>query len=85
MGIKVENIFYTYQKKASNSTLALDDVSLTINENDFVAIVGETGSGKSTLAQTLNALIVPDKGQVLVNDFVINYKNRKSKKKRCRR
>ena len=82
MGIKVENIFYTYQKKASNSTLALDDVSLTINENDFVAIVGETGSGKSTLAQTLNALIVPDKGQVLVDDFVINYKNRKSKKMR---
>jgi energy-coupling factor transport system ATP-binding protein len=82
MGIKVENIFYTYQKKASNSTLALDDVSLTINENDFVAIVGETGSGKSTLAQMFNALLVPDKGDVLVNDYVINYKNRKSKKLR---
>ena len=82
MGIKVENIFYTYQKKASNSTLALNDVSLTINDNDFVAIVGETGSGKSTLAQMFNALLVPDKGQVLVNEFVVNYKNRKSKKMR---
>ena len=82
MGIKVENIFYTYQKKASNSTLALNDVSLTINDNDFVAIVGETGSGKSTLAQMFNALLVPDKGQALVNEFVVNYKNRKSKKMR---
>ena len=60
MGVKVENVFYTYQKKASNSTLALDNVSLNIEENDFVAIIGETGSGKSTLAQTFNALIVPD-------------------------
>ena len=80
MGIKVENVFYTYQKKASNVTLALDDVSLTVNENDFVAIIGETGSGKSTLVQCLNALIIPDKGQVQVNDYVINYKNRKGKK-----
>ena len=80
MGIQVKNIFYTYQKKATNATLALDDVSFTINDNDFVAIVGETGSGKSTLAQTFNALLVPDKGDVLVNDYVINYKNRKSRK-----
>ena len=82
MGIKVENIFYTYQKKASNSTQALDNVSLSINEGDFVAIVGETGSGKSTLAQTLNALIVPDRGEVKVDEFVVSYKNRKSKKMR---
>ena len=82
MGIKIENVFYTYQKKASNSTLALDDVSFTINDNDFVALVGETGSGKSTLAQCLNALLIPDKGQVVVDDFVISHKNRKSRKLR---
>ena len=80
MGIKVEHVFYTYNKKASNSTLALNDVSFTINDNEFVAIVGETGSGKSTLAQTFNALLVPDKGEVVVDDYVINYKNRKSRK-----
>ena len=33
MGIKIENVFYTYGKKASNSTLALNDVSFTINDN----------------------------------------------------
>ncbi len=82
MGIQVKNIFYTYQKKATNATQALSDVSLEIKDNDFLAIVGETGSGKSTLAQMFNALLVPDKGDVLVNGYVINYKNRKSKKLR---
>lgn len=80
MGIKVEHIFYTYGKKASNSTLALNDVSFSINDNEFIAIVGETGSGKSTLAQMFNALLVPDKGDVIVDEYFINYKNRKSKK-----
>ena len=80
MGIKIENVFYTYGKKASNSTLALDDVSFAIGDNDFVAIVGETGSGKSTLAQTFNALLIPDKGSVTVDDYVISYKNRKNSK-----
>ena len=80
MGIKIENVFYTYGKKASNSTLALDDVSFAIEDNDFVAIIGETGSGKSTLAQTFNALLIPDKGQVVVDDYVVSYKNRKNRK-----
>ena len=82
MGIKVEHVFFTYGKKASNSTLALDDVSFTINDNDFVTIVGETGSGKSTLAQMFNALLIPDKGDVVVDEYLVNYKNRKSKKLR---
>lgn len=82
MGIQVKNIFYTYQKKATNATQALMDVSLKIKDNDFLAIVGETGSGKSTLAQMFNALLIPDKGDVLVNDYVVNYKNRKSRKLR---
>lgn len=80
MGIKIEHVSFTYNKKASNSTLALDDVSFEIKDNDFVAIVGETGSGKSTLAQTFNALLIPDSGQVIVDDFVISHKNRKSRK-----
>ena len=80
MGIKVEHIFYTYGKKASNSTLALNDVSFSIEDNEFIAIVGETGSGKSTLAQMFNALLIPDKGDVTVDNYLINYKNRKSKK-----
>lgn len=79
MGIKVNHISYTYQKKASTETLALNDVSLEIATNDFVALVGETGSGKSTLVQCFNGLIFPDKGEIVIDDFVISYKNRKSR------
>ena len=79
MGIKINHVFYTYQKKATNATLALNDVSFEIEDNDFISIVGETGSGKSTLAQTFNALIFPDEGEVQTGDYVISYKNRKSR------
>ncbi|MBO6261487.1 MAG: energy-coupling factor transporter ATPase [Bacilli bacterium] len=79
MGIKINHVFYTYQKKATNATLALNDVSFEIEDNDFISIVGETGSGKSTLAQTFNALIFPDEGEVQTGNYVISYKNRKSR------
>lgn len=47
---------------------ALDNVNLTIQSGDFVAIVGASGSGKSTLANVIGGLDYPDKGQVLIDD-----------------
>ena len=47
--------------------LALDAVSLAIYRGEFVAVLGANGSGKSTLARHLNALLLPDAGQVLVD------------------
>lgn len=46
---------------------AIDDISLTINEGEFVCVVGRNGSGKSTLAKCLNALILPSSGDVIIN------------------
>ena len=46
---------------------ALKDISLSIEQGDFVAIVGRNGSGKSTLSKLLNALLLPDKGTVFVS------------------
>ena len=46
---------------------ALDGVNLTINEGEFVCILGRNGSGKSTLAKCLNALVLPTEGDVLIN------------------
>ena len=80
MAIKVSNVFYTYTPKSPTATLALNDVSLTIEEHSFVAFVGETGSGKSTLMQNLNALLVPSSGQIEVDDFVITPKRKKNKR-----
>ena len=80
MGIKVSNVFYTYTPKSPTATLALNDISLSIEEHSFVAFVGETGSGKSTLMQNLNALLVPSSGQIEVDDFVITPKKKKNKR-----
>ena len=79
MAIKVSNVFYTYFPKSPNATLALNDVSLTIEEHSFVAFVGQTGSGKSTLIQNFNALLVPSSGQIEVDGFVITPKAKKNK------
>ena len=46
---------------------ALDDVSLIINEGEFIGLIGHTGSGKSTLVQHLNGLLKPTKGEVYYN------------------
>lgn len=44
----------------------LDDISLSINEGEFICIIGRNGGGKSTLVKCLNALILPTSGDVLV-------------------
>lgn len=80
MAIEVKNVFYTYSPKSPNETAALRDVSLTIEEHSFVAVLGETGSGKSTLMQNLNALLIPTSGEIKVDSFTITPKKRKNKK-----
>ena len=61
---------FPHTKESINATLALNDVSLEIYDNDFVALVGETGSGKSTLVQCFNGLIIPIWG-IVVDDFIV--------------
>ena len=56
---------------------ALDDVSLTIGENETFGLTGETGSGKSTLAKVLVGLYRPTSGSVKILGRKIDYKNRK--------
>lgn len=80
MPINVDHLFYAYLKKSPQRVEALNDVSLTIDDHAYVALLGETGSGKSTLAQHLNALLVPDSGTLTIDDFVITPKKRKNKR-----
>lgn len=68
MPIIVEKLSYTYGKRSPFEKRALDDVSFTISDGEFVGIVGCTGSGKSTLVQHLNALIRLTDGKIVVDD-----------------
>ncbi len=80
MPIQVNNLFYTYLPKSPIQTEALRGVTLGIESHSFCGILGQTGSGKSTLIQTLNALLIPTKGEVHVDDFLISNKKNKNKK-----
>ena len=79
MAIKVNNLKYVYLKKTPNEQEALKGISLEIPDNSFVALIGRTGSGKSTLVQTLNALLLPTDGEVIVDDFHVGKKKAKNK------
>ena len=54
---------------------ALKNVSLSIEQGEWVALIGHNGSGKSTLAKTINGLILPQEGSVAVGDMLLNKEN----------
>ena len=71
MGITLENVSFTYQEGTPLASAALSDVSLTIEDGSYTALIGHTGSGKSTILQLLNGLLVPSQGSVRVFDTLI--------------
>lgn len=71
MSIKIEDITHIYMKGSPFEKKALDNVSVTINDGEFVALIGHTGSGKSTLIQHINGLLKPHSGKIFVNDINI--------------
>lgn len=64
--MEVQGAFIRYPVQGG-SIQALSDIRLDIEEGEFIALIGENGSGKSTLAKLLNALLIPDEGNVLVD------------------
>ena len=65
--IKVEHLSYVYNPGMPDATAALDDVSFSIEEGDFVGVMGSTGSGKSTLISHFNGLNKPTSGTIYVD------------------
>lgn len=82
MSIDIKNICYTYMRGTPFEKKALDDVSVSIDKGEIVAVIGHTGSGKSTLVQHLNGLLKPDAGQVAVDDVNLAGKDAATKKAR---
>ncbi|MBE7031892.1 MAG: ATP-binding cassette domain-containing protein, partial [Ruminococcaceae bacterium] len=68
--VDVKNVEFLYEEtEETGGTRVLKDVSLQVKRGEFVVILGHNGSGKSTLAKHLNAILVPDKGKVMIEDF----------------
>jgi len=70
--INIEHVTYTYPGQVTGKEdpqAAVRDVSLQVQEGEYVVVLGHNGSGKSTLARLCNALLIPDEGQVLVNEL----------------
>ena len=84
MAIKFKEVDYIYDQDMPYAFKALDNINLEIEEGKITAIIGETGSGKSTLVEHLNALLIPSKGSLEINNYVIeaNKKNKKLKELR---
>jgi zinc transport system ATP-binding protein len=69
--IQVENLYFSYDRQ-----LLLEDITFTISEGDFLAIIGPNGSGKSTLVKIILKLLKPDKGTVRIQGVPIDSFNR---------
>lgn len=66
--IKINHLTHIYKKESTNQeVIALDDVSLEIEDGEHIAVLGHNGCGKSTLAKHLNALLLPTEGTVEVD------------------
>jgi energy-coupling factor transport system ATP-binding protein len=63
--IKIEDVYFTYP----NGVEALKGVSLTIQNGEFIAIMGQNGAGKTTLVKHFNGLLKPTKGRVLIDEI----------------
>lgn len=72
--LEVKNVTKYYGKK-DNIVKALDGVSLTVEEGEFIAITGASGSGKSTLLHCIGSVDIPTSGEILLNGVDIHKMN----------
>ncbi|QNO14759.1 energy-coupling factor transporter ATPase [Alkalicella caledoniensis] len=75
MPVKIEKLYHVYSPDTPFEVKALEDINLTINEGEFIGVIGHTGSGKSTLIQHLNGLLKSTSGKISVDGLTIGEKN----------
>ena len=77
--IKVDNLKVTYNDGKSNEVKALDDVSIEIYPEEYVAFFGPSGCGKSTLLYSIAGLQAPSSGDIIVEDQDLSKMTKKEK------
>lgn len=74
MSIILDKVSFTYDRDVAEVKYVINNLSLQINDGEFIGLIGHTGSGKSTLVQLLNALLVPTGGNIYYNGADIHDK-----------
>ncbi|MDR3564666.1 MAG: energy-coupling factor transporter ATPase [Negativicutes bacterium] len=74
MSIEMRDLSYIYMPQTPFERVALKNINLTIQQGEFIGIIGHTGSGKSTLVQHMNGLLKPTHGSVMVDDVDLGAK-----------
>ena len=69
--LKVENIYKTFNPNTINEKKALNGVSLTLNDGDFVTVIGSNGAGKSTLLNAIAGIWPIDDGKIMIDEHDI--------------
>ena len=82
MPIQIEQITYVYMPGSALAQRALEDISLTIEEGEFLGIIGHTGSGKSTFVQLIGGLLQPASGRVMVDGMDMADKKQRTQARR---
>lgn len=65
--IEIKNLTHIYSEGLPFEKKAVDDISLKVEENEFIGLIGHTGSGKSTFIQHLNGLLKPSSGEIIID------------------
>lgn len=71
MSIQVKNLKHIYEKGMPTESIALENISFSVEDGEFLGIIGHTGSGKSTLLQHLNGLLKPSEGTIVIGGIDI--------------
>ncbi len=72
--IDVQNVSKSYWRNSLEIPV-LNDISIEINQNDFMALMGPSGSGKTTLLNLISGIDKPSKGRIIVSDVDISSLN----------
>lgn len=69
--LKIEHLYKTFNAGTINEKKALQDLSLTINDGDFITVIGGNGAGKSTLLNMISGVYTADMGKIVLDDIDI--------------
>lgn len=73
--LSLRDVTFTYTPEEADMRKAVEGISITVNDGEWIAIVGHNGSGKSTLAKLMNGLLFPESGEVRILGEPLNAEN----------